>query len=158
MMWVHTRSRKPESCDTIIEDTVVCEQRYSSSHATFFTSRWFVGSSRSRMSAFMRMARASASFIFQPPESATTGPLIMRSVNWKLRSVASTSAAVVPWLLITSSSRTNSTTVISCWSPWMSCSTYTVRSSSAGGNPSTWPLLIAFMSVDLPQPLGPHRP
>ena len=46
------------------------------------------------MSAFMRMARASASFIFHPPESAATGHLIMRSVNWKLRSDASTSAAI----------------------------------------------------------------
>mmetsp|Transcript_13759 Transcript_13759/g.55664 ORF Transcript_13759/g.55664 Transcript_13759/m.55664 type:complete len:124 (-) Transcript_13759:1522-1893(-) len=123
MMCVHTRSRKPESCDTIMEETVFWEQRYSSSHATFFTSRWFVGSSRRRMSAFMRMARASASFIFQPPERATTGPVIILSVNWKERRVASTSAAVVPCCLMTSLSRTNSTTVISCWSPWMSCST-----------------------------------
>mmetsp|Transcript_3948 Transcript_3948/g.18143 ORF Transcript_3948/g.18143 Transcript_3948/m.18143 type:complete len:142 (-) Transcript_3948:1412-1837(-) len=141
-----------------MEETVFWEHRYSSSHATFFTSRWFVGSSRRRISAFMRMARASASFIFHPPESATTGPLIMRSVNWKDERVASMSAAVVPWPLMTSLSSTNSTMVMSCWSPWMSCSTYTVRSSSGGGNPSTWPLLIAFIRVDLPQPLGPHKP
>ena len=30
----------------------------------------------------------------------------------------------------------------------MSCSTYTVRSSSGGGKPSTWPLEMARMSVD----------
>lgn len=40
----------------------------------------------------------------------------------------------------------------------MSCSTYTVRSSSAGGKPSTWPLAMARIRVDLPTPLGPHRP
>ena len=34
----------------------------------------------------------------------------------------------------------------------------TVLSSSLGGNPSSWPLLMALIRVDLPAPLGPHRP
>ena len=34
------------------------------------TSRWLVGSSRRRTSAFLSMARAKASFIFQPPKGA----------------------------------------------------------------------------------------
>mmetsp|Transcript_9191 Transcript_9191/g.22992 ORF Transcript_9191/g.22992 Transcript_9191/m.22992 type:complete len:159 (-) Transcript_9191:1445-1921(-) len=158
MMCVHTRSRKPASCDTIMDEMVVWLMRYSSSHALFLTSKWLVGSSSRKMSAFIRMARARASFIFHPPDSAVTGPKIMRSVNWKLRRVASTSSAVVPCSLMTASLSTNSTMVISCWSPWMSCSTYTVRSSSGGGKPSTCPLLMAFISVDLPHPLGPHSP
>mmetsp|Transcript_37495 Transcript_37495/g.60223 ORF Transcript_37495/g.60223 Transcript_37495/m.60223 type:complete len:118 (-) Transcript_37495:1530-1883(-) len=117
MMCVHTRSRKPESCETIMDDTVVCEMRYSSSHALFLVSRWLVGSSRRKMSAFIRMARASASFIFHPPDNAMTEPLIWRSVNWNACSVAVTSSAEVPCPLITSSLMTNSTMVMSCWSP-----------------------------------------
>mmetsp|Transcript_382 Transcript_382/g.1462 ORF Transcript_382/g.1462 Transcript_382/m.1462 type:complete len:98 (+) Transcript_382:1478-1771(+) len=97
-----------------MEETCVCELRYSSNHATFFTSKWFVGSSSNKMSAFMRMARASASFIFQPPERATTGPLIISSVNWKEESVEATDSLVVPWPWMTESERTNSTTFIVC--------------------------------------------
>ena len=52
--------------------TVFCEVRKFSSHATFFTSRWLVGSSSRRMSALRRMARQSASFIFHPPERPDT--------------------------------------------------------------------------------------
>lgn len=40
----------------------------------------------------------------------------------------------------------------------MSCSTYTVFSSEAGGKFSTWPLAMARMSVVFPQPLCPHTP
>jgi hypothetical protein len=36
----------------------------------------------------------------------------------------------------------------------MSCSTYTVRSCSGGGKPSTLPLAMARMRVDLPAPLA----
>merc|ERR1719326_1057405 len=61
--------RNFESCEMTIDVHCVSEVRYVLSHATFFTSRWFVGSSSSSMSAPESTARASASFIFQPPES-----------------------------------------------------------------------------------------
>ncbi len=38
----------------------------------------------------------------------------------------------------------------------MSCSTYTVRSSSLGGKPSSWPLAMARISVDCSKEEGQH--
>mmetsp|Transcript_44751 Transcript_44751/g.93714 ORF Transcript_44751/g.93714 Transcript_44751/m.93714 type:complete len:107 (-) Transcript_44751:981-1301(-) len=67
-MWVTTRSRKPESWVMMSDVLSFWLQRKFSSQATFLTSKWLVGSSRSMMSAFMRMARHRASFIFHPPE------------------------------------------------------------------------------------------
>ena len=111
------------------------------------------------MSAFISMARARASFIFQPPDRAATGEPCISSVNPTDDSTAATSSRGG---LVEFSSRgsvnTKSTTGVSAWDASMSCSTYTVRSSSLGGKPSSWPLAIARMSVDLPTPLGPHRP
>ncbi|ABT16817.1 hypothetical protein ATCV1_z683R [Acanthocystis turfacea chlorella virus 1] len=52
----------------MMDDTFVRPLRCVMSHATLLTSMWFVGSSRSRMSASMRMARVRDSFIFQPPD------------------------------------------------------------------------------------------
>mmetsp|Transcript_3620 Transcript_3620/g.15899 ORF Transcript_3620/g.15899 Transcript_3620/m.15899 type:complete len:116 (+) Transcript_3620:314-661(+) len=68
MILLHTRSSKPVSWDTITQVTSLSPRRYSSTHFTFITSRWLVGSSIRRMSALRHMARASASFMRQPPE------------------------------------------------------------------------------------------
>mmetsp|Transcript_21860 Transcript_21860/g.49852 ORF Transcript_21860/g.49852 Transcript_21860/m.49852 type:complete len:85 (-) Transcript_21860:378-632(-) len=42
-------------------------------HLTLETSKWLVGSSMSKISAFCNIARARASFILQPPESDEIG-------------------------------------------------------------------------------------
>mmetsp|Transcript_5116 Transcript_5116/g.11171 ORF Transcript_5116/g.11171 Transcript_5116/m.11171 type:complete len:92 (-) Transcript_5116:1585-1860(-) len=52
--------------------TSLREFMYAFTQATLITSRWLVGSSRRRMSARCSMARASASFILQPPERVDT--------------------------------------------------------------------------------------
>ncbi len=56
------------------------------SQATLCTSKWLVGSSSSRMSAFWSMARTRASFIFQPPDSAATPLAISSSLKPTSRS------------------------------------------------------------------------
>ena len=111
------------------------------------------------MSAFMSMARARASFIFQPPEREATAEASISSVkptDASTRLTSSLGGAVAAESA--GSVNTKSSTASSAWDASMSCSTYTVRSSSLDGNPSSWPLAIARISVDFPHPLAPHRP
>mmetsp|Transcript_2568 Transcript_2568/g.7764 ORF Transcript_2568/g.7764 Transcript_2568/m.7764 type:complete len:125 (-) Transcript_2568:1278-1652(-) len=124
MMSVHTLSRNPESCDTIIEDISVLVVKYSTSHATFVVSMWLVGSSRSRMSAPMSMARASASFIRQPPESDLIVDAWSCSENPISVSTSITRSLDGDWASCTTgSSKMRSTTAVSLTDPSRSWAT-----------------------------------
>mmetsp|Transcript_33773 Transcript_33773/g.85514 ORF Transcript_33773/g.85514 Transcript_33773/m.85514 type:complete len:104 (+) Transcript_33773:2143-2454(+) len=90
-MSVHTLSRNVESCDTTMAVMLGCVFKYCTSHATLVVSKWLVGSSSSRMSACSSMARASASFIFQPPDRLVISRLLSSSVKPTLVSAASIS-------------------------------------------------------------------
>mmetsp|Transcript_2576 Transcript_2576/g.8667 ORF Transcript_2576/g.8667 Transcript_2576/m.8667 type:complete len:107 (-) Transcript_2576:771-1091(-) len=72
MTSVSTLLRNLESWETT--SVVTCSHsgpvRKSQSHACFCTSRWFVGSSRSRSAGWMKSARASATRMRQPPEKS----------------------------------------------------------------------------------------
>ena len=47
------------------------EARYSSSHSMAWRSRWFVGSSSSRMSVSSKIRRPRFTRVFSPPESVS---------------------------------------------------------------------------------------
>eukprot|EP00960_Hanusia_phi_P037692 753067-Hanusia_phi.AAC.6 len=143
------RSRKPESWLTTIDVTLCSDVRYCSSHATFFLSKWLVGSSSSKISALSSIALASATFIFQPPLSAWIDFPSSSSVKPTVLSTLVTSSLDSP--RSRSSDSTKSMTQLDTSAPWMSCSTYTVRSWSGGGNPSTCPFTIARISARVGQ-------
>merc|ERR1719247_1845539 len=82
-MWLQTSFNRPESCDTMM-------------HVTFITSRWFVGSSMSRMSAFWSIARESASFMRHPPLSVVTGSAIIFFEKPTFSIISATSSLVEP--------------------------------------------------------------
>mmetsp|Transcript_10783 Transcript_10783/g.39975 ORF Transcript_10783/g.39975 Transcript_10783/m.39975 type:complete len:232 (+) Transcript_10783:2393-3088(+) len=107
MMLLHTRSSKPVSCETMMHVTFFKLKRYSSTHFTFITSRWLVGSSMSKMSAFKHMALANASFMRHPPERNVTRhctPFCI-SPNPTLSNMRSTTSVVIPAFLIRGSRR-----------------------------------------------------
>mmetsp|Transcript_40553 Transcript_40553/g.100164 ORF Transcript_40553/g.100164 Transcript_40553/m.100164 type:complete len:127 (+) Transcript_40553:2240-2620(+) len=125
------------------------------------TSKWFVGSSSRRMSAFCNIARASASFMRQPPERVDTASLGRAApLSWKptALSCACTCSREMPYFWMPSSSSTYSIQVKCDFSPMMSASTKMVRTSSGSGKPSTLPWAIERMSVVLPQSFLPSRP
>mmetsp|Transcript_17594 Transcript_17594/g.61884 ORF Transcript_17594/g.61884 Transcript_17594/m.61884 type:complete len:231 (+) Transcript_17594:1705-2397(+) len=128
------------------------------SHATLSTSRWFVGSSMSSTSARWSMARASASFMRQPPDSVMTPSPSIFSVKPTPRSVFDTSSRDTPHDWMAGSANTYSRHTRWDISPWMSASTNTHLSSSASGKSSMEPLAMERSSVDLPDWLGPSRP
>ncbi|ABT14300.1 hypothetical protein MT325_m746L [Paramecium bursaria chlorella virus MT325] len=97
---------------------------------------WLVGSSSSRTSACSRMARVRASFIFQPPDREPTGRLRILSSKPLASSfwmISSGELMSITWL----SDVRKSNTVLSEREESMSCSTYTVLTSDALGNPSS---------------------
>jgi len=65
-------------------------------HLTFMTSKWFVGSSISKMSAFWSMARDSANFMRQPPERVVTGSVIIFLEKPTFSIILATSSLVEP--------------------------------------------------------------
>ena len=154
---MHTRSRKPESCDTIIDETVVCEQRYSSEPRDVLHVEVVRGLVQEQDVRLHEDGARERELHLPAAGKRDDGALdhALGELEAQERRLDVRGGAVALDHLVV---QHGPTTVISCWSPWMSCSTYTVRSSSAGGNSSTWPLLIALVSVDLPQPLGPHKP
>jgi|MDSY01.1.fsa_nt_gb hypothetical protein len=89
MMSVQTASRKPVSWLTT--STVACVSfcRRLMNQSTVAWSRWFVGSSSSMMSGSMRMHRARASFMRQPPLSADVGPFSFTSSKPRLPRISS---------------------------------------------------------------------
>ena len=107
MMLLHTRSRRPVSCETMMHVTFFSPSRYSSTHFTFITSRWFVGSSISRMSALRHIARASASFMRHPPERNVTSVRALFCISPKPTemSMRSTTSSEMPAFLMRGSAR-----------------------------------------------------
>merc|ERR1712056_27939 len=72
MMCVHILSRKGVKCEVhmILPEK---DSNQSSSHLMLSTSKWPVGSSSIKTSAFMSCAAQSCIFIFHPPEYEVTG-------------------------------------------------------------------------------------
>merc|ERR1719163_2567520 len=72
MMWVHILSRKGVKCEVqmILPSK---DSNQSSSHLILSTSKWPVGSSNMRTSAFINCAAHNCIFIFHPPEYVVTG-------------------------------------------------------------------------------------
>mmetsp|Transcript_14583 Transcript_14583/g.34928 ORF Transcript_14583/g.34928 Transcript_14583/m.34928 type:complete len:127 (+) Transcript_14583:1483-1863(+) len=125
------------------------------------TSKWLVGSSRRRISAFRSMARARASFMRHPPErvdTAWSGLALPSSVKPTVARTLRTSSLGMFMAWIFSSAKTYSTQDKCDCSPWISASTKTVRTSLVSGKPSTWLLAMARMRVVLPESLPPRRP
>mmetsp|Transcript_37333 Transcript_37333/g.92305 ORF Transcript_37333/g.92305 Transcript_37333/m.92305 type:complete len:314 (+) Transcript_37333:1165-2106(+) len=73
MMLLHTRSSSPLSWLTMMHVTFLRLSRYSSTHFTFITSKWFVGSSISRMCALDSEMAVNTTRAFCPPDSFTMG-------------------------------------------------------------------------------------
>mmetsp|Transcript_44855 Transcript_44855/g.124384 ORF Transcript_44855/g.124384 Transcript_44855/m.124384 type:complete len:247 (-) Transcript_44855:1064-1804(-) len=150
-------------------------------HLTLPGSRWLVGSSSSRMSAFISIARVSATFMRQPPERRPTSFWSDAAGIVPSGSTASVSAkptaisfsraicSVTPYFFRPAWFATKSSTDSSvssrsslgssgATSPCTSVSTNIVRSSEGGGNPSTCWSAMARMRVVLPESFLPHRP
>ena len=89
MMSVQMASRKPVSWETTSTVACVSFWRRLMNQSTVAWSRWLVGSSSSMMSGWIRMHRASASFMRHPPLSAEVGPLSLTSSNPSSRMSAS---------------------------------------------------------------------
>jgi len=95
-MCVHTSFSMLESCDTMMHVTLVSDSRYDFTHATLITSKWFVGSSISRMSARCNMARDSASFMRHPPDSVLTPSSCILGVKPTVSITRRTSSSLAP--------------------------------------------------------------
>lgn len=106
--------------DNVLEVQVLRPVRYASSHATLITSKWFVGSSSNRMSALNSMARASASFIFHPPDKLPMACACLSSLNPTEPRVSTISASLA-WMRV--SDKMKESTEVSASVPSMSCST-----------------------------------
>mmetsp|Transcript_9620 Transcript_9620/g.15453 ORF Transcript_9620/g.15453 Transcript_9620/m.15453 type:complete len:222 (-) Transcript_9620:1224-1889(-) len=154
------RSSRPVSCDTMTQVTFLSDSRYSSTHLTFITSRWLVGSSISRMSASRHMARANASFMRHPPERKVTSVCEPFCISPKPTEISmrSTSSSVMPAFWMRGSAKMYSMHGRWDCSPIMSASTNTVRNSLAGGKPSTCSLAMERISVVFPLSFPPSNP
>mmetsp|Transcript_12336 Transcript_12336/g.23933 ORF Transcript_12336/g.23933 Transcript_12336/m.23933 type:complete len:102 (+) Transcript_12336:897-1202(+) len=98
--------------------TFFWEHSQFSSHATFLTSKWLVGSSSKRISALISMARARASFIFHPPEREEMGAACISLVKPTSDRACSTASLLSPLTARTASFfNTYSATPISVSSP-----------------------------------------
>ena len=70
MTRVMVRSKKYRSCEMATTVPLNVE-RYCSSHSMACRSKWFVGSSRSKISVSSKMRRPRFTRVFSPPESVS---------------------------------------------------------------------------------------
>jgi len=159
----------------------------SSSQITASRSKWFVGSSRSRISGFTKSALAKETLILQPPESFSVGFLIISCVNPKppriYAALDSAKWASISWslllisanLALLSSSLSDLLTRTSCSVRSCSRSTSVSRTYCRGvlwlpiiscstkrtyrwEGISKSPLAKAYSKLDLPTPFLPIKP
>mmetsp|Transcript_45583 Transcript_45583/g.140878 ORF Transcript_45583/g.140878 Transcript_45583/m.140878 type:complete len:311 (+) Transcript_45583:944-1876(+) len=156
MMSVQTALRNWGSWEMTISAPVFRESRYWQSHATACTSRWLVGSSRSRMSACFIMATARIKRMRQPPERSATGFSCISFGKPTCSKASSAETLATFWFLRSRFTKAMAVISRTFMLPRSASETCTQRMSL--GMPATRPACSSRMSVVLPQPLCPTTP